>query len=91
MGRGGDRGGFGPRGGPRGMGRGGPTGGNMQQRAGDWECPNPYVSLGEKCLSGRNLSFKVFCAFFFPLGVVVTRTLPGEWSVTSAKPPNQKV
>lgn len=43
MGRGGDRGGFGPRGGPRGMGRGGPTGGNMQQRAGDWECPNPYV------------------------------------------------
>uniref|UniRef100_A0A8C6U9H0 EWS RNA-binding protein 1b n=1 Tax=Neogobius melanostomus TaxID=47308 RepID=A0A8C6U9H0_9GOBI len=40
MGRG-DRGGFGPRGGPRGMGRGGPTGGNMQQRAGDWECPNP--------------------------------------------------
>ncbi len=46
MGRGGDRGGFGPRGGPRGMGRGGPTGGNMQQRAGDWECPNPYVLLG---------------------------------------------
>lgn len=45
MGRGGDRGGFGPRGGPRGMGRGGPTGGNMQQRAGDWECPNPYVLL----------------------------------------------
>lgn len=45
MGRGGDRGGFGPRGGPRGMGRGGPTGGNMQQRAGDWECPNPYVML----------------------------------------------
>lgn len=45
MGRGGDRGGFGPRGGPRGMGRGGPTGGNMQQRAGDWECPNPYVSI----------------------------------------------
>lgn len=44
MGRGGDRG-FGPRGGPRGMGRGGPTGGNMQQRAGDWECPNPYVSV----------------------------------------------
>lgn len=43
MGRGGDRGGFMPRGGPRGMGRGGPTGGNMQQRAGDWECPNPYV------------------------------------------------
>lgn len=43
MGRGGDRGGFVPRGGPRGMGRGGPTGGNMQQRAGDWECPNPYV------------------------------------------------
>lgn len=41
MGRGGDRGGFGLRGGPRGMGRGGPTGGNMQQRAGDWECPNP--------------------------------------------------
>lgn len=43
MGRGGERGGFIPRGGPRGMGRGGPTGGNMQQRAGDWECPNPYV------------------------------------------------
>nr|XP_057925686.1 RNA-binding protein EWS-like isoform X2 [Doryrhamphus excisus] len=41
MGRGGERGGFMPRGGPRGMGRGGPTGGNMQQRAGDWECPNP--------------------------------------------------
>ncbi|TRY65291.1 hypothetical protein DNTS_015443 [Danionella cerebrum] len=40
MGRGGDRGGFMPRGGPRGMPRGGPTGGNMQQRAGDWECPN---------------------------------------------------
>lgn len=46
MGRGGDRGGFGPRGGPRGMNRGGgPTGANMQQRAGDWECPNPYVEL----------------------------------------------
>lgn len=45
MGRGGERGGFMPRGGPRGMGRGGPTGGNMQQRAGDWECPNPYVFL----------------------------------------------
>ena len=43
MGRGGERGGFVPRGGPRGMGRGGPPGGNMQQRAGDWECPNPYV------------------------------------------------
>ena len=44
MGRGGERGGFGPRGAPRGMGgRGGPSGGNMQQRAGDWECPNPYV------------------------------------------------
>lgn len=43
MGRGGDRGGFMPRGGPRGMGRGGPTGGNMQQRAGDWQCPNAYV------------------------------------------------
>lgn len=40
MGRGGERGGFVPRGGPRGMGRGGPTGGNMQQRAGDWQCPN---------------------------------------------------
>lgn len=50
MGRGGDRGGFGPRGGPRGMGRGGPTGGNMQQRAGDWECPNPYVLLGVSLL-----------------------------------------
>lgn len=45
MGRGGDRGGFMPRGGPRGMGRGGPTGGNMQQRAGDWQCPNAYVFL----------------------------------------------
>lgn len=45
MGRGGERGGFGPRGGPRGMNRGGPTGANMQQRAGDWECPNPYVEL----------------------------------------------
>lgn len=45
MGRGGERGGFGPRGGPRGMSRGGPTGANMQQRAGDWECPNPYVKL----------------------------------------------
>lgn len=32
-----------------------------------------------------------FFVLFFPLGVVVTRTLPGEWSVTSAKPPNQKV
>lgn len=40
MGRGGERGGFMPRGGPRGMGRGAPTGGNMQQRAGDWQCPN---------------------------------------------------
>lgn len=37
MGRGG--GGFGGRGGPR--GRGGPSGGNTQQRAGDWRCPNP--------------------------------------------------
>lgn len=45
MGRGGDRGGFVPRGGPRGMGRGGPAGGNIQQRAGDWECPNPYVDV----------------------------------------------
>lgn len=51
MGRGGDRGGFGPRGGPRGMGRGGPTGGNMQQRAGDWECPNPYVYVCSAVLS----------------------------------------
>lgn len=51
MGRGGDRGGFGPRGGPRGMGRGGPTGGNMQQRAGDWECPNPYVLTCTAALS----------------------------------------
>lgn len=51
MGRGGDRGGFVPRGGPRGMGRGGPTGGNIQQRAGDWECPNPYVDVCSAALS----------------------------------------
>ncbi|KAK0151014.1 hypothetical protein N1851_007895 [Merluccius polli] len=69
MGRGGERGGFGPRGGPRGMGRGGPSGGNMQQRAGDWECPNPYVLTSM---------------------AVGTRTLPGGWSATSAKLPNQK-
>lgn len=42
MGRGGDRGGFPSRGGPRGgMGWNGPPGGNVQKRAGDWECPNP--------------------------------------------------
>lgn len=43
MGRGGDRGGFPPRGGPRGaMAWGGPPGpGNVPKRAGDWECPNP--------------------------------------------------
>lgn len=41
MGRGGERGGFPPRGGPRGgMGWNGPPGGNVQKRAGDWECPN---------------------------------------------------
>lgn len=41
-GRGGDRGGFPPRG-PRGS-RGNPSGGgNVQHRAGDWQCPNPYV------------------------------------------------
>lgn len=51
MGRGGERGGFVPRGGPRGMGRGGPTGGNIQQRAGDWECPNPYVDVWRAALS----------------------------------------
>uniref|UniRef100_A0A8C0IU12 EWS RNA binding protein 1 n=1 Tax=Chelonoidis abingdonii TaxID=106734 RepID=A0A8C0IU12_CHEAB len=38
-GRGGDRGGFAPRG-PRGS-RGNPSGGNVQHRAGDWQCPNP--------------------------------------------------
>lgn len=39
-GRGGDRGGFPPRG-PRGS-RGNPSGGgNVQHRAGDWQCPNP--------------------------------------------------
>lgn len=44
MGRGGDRGGFPPRGGPRGaMAWGGPPPGvsNVPKRAGDWECPNP--------------------------------------------------
>lgn len=42
MGRGGERGGFPPRGGPRGgMGWGGPQPGNVQKRAGDWDCPNP--------------------------------------------------
>ena len=51
-GRGGDRGGFLPRG-PRGS-RGNPSGGgNVQHRAGDWQCPNPYVLLppypGESC------------------------------------------
>lgn len=54
MGRGGDRGGFMPRGGPRGMGRGGPTGGNMQQRAGDWQCPNAYVFQQWCCAELRN-------------------------------------
>ena len=43
-GRGGDRGGFPPRG-PRGS-RGNPSGGgNVQHRAGDWQCPNPYVLI----------------------------------------------
>lgn len=59
MGRGGDRGGFVPRGGPRGMGRGGPTGGNMQQRAGDWECPNPYVFF----FIVYHLGFLILCWF----------------------------
>lgn len=63
MGRGGDRGGFGPRGGPRGMGRGGPTGGNMQQRAGDWECPNPYVCTVVHCFLDAFLCQTFF--FFF--------------------------
>ncbi|XP_009944429.1 PREDICTED: RNA-binding protein EWS-like, partial [Leptosomus discolor] len=38
-GRGGDRGGFSSRG-PRGS-RGNPSGGSVQHRAGDWQCPNP--------------------------------------------------
>lgn len=60
----------------------------MQQRAGDWECPNPYVPL----LS--HIHFVTLCVHFiivnlyvFP-GVVVTKTLLGGWSVTSAKLPN---
>uniref|UniRef100_A0A8C4RH23 RNA-binding protein EWS n=1 Tax=Erpetoichthys calabaricus TaxID=27687 RepID=A0A8C4RH23_ERPCA len=42
MGRGvdGDRGGFSQRGSFRGGRRGSPSGGNAQQRAGDWQCPN---------------------------------------------------
>lgn len=93
MGRGGDRGGFGPRGGPRGMGRGGPTGGNMQQRAGDWECPNPYVLL-LKCIVFLD-AFCILCIYRLTqwsvfTGVVATRTLPGGWSVINAKLPNQK-
>lgn len=60
MGRGGERGGFIPRGGPRGMGsphgmgRGGPSGGNMQQRAGDWECPK------EGC-GNQNFAWRMEC------------------------------
>nr|XP_021336371.1 RNA-binding protein EWS-like isoform X10 [Danio rerio] len=53
MGRGGERGGFPPRGGPRGgMGwNGGPQPGNVQKRAGDWECPN--VGCGNQNFSWR--------------------------------------
>ncbi|CDQ78528.1 unnamed protein product [Oncorhynchus mykiss] len=56
MGRGGERGGFVPRGGPRGMGRGGPggPGGNIQQRAGDWECPS------QGC-GNQNFSWRMEC------------------------------
>lgn len=88
MGRGGERGGFIPRGGPRGMGRGGPTGGNMQQRLGDWECPNPYVLLCNIILVAAFYS-NVYEFILFP-GVVATRTLPGGWNATSARPLDQK-
>lgn len=89
MGRGGDRGGFGPRGGPRGMGRGGPTGGNMQQRAGDWECPNPYVCICSAELPWLICIYSSCIIVLFP-GVVATRTLAGGWNATSAKHLNQR-
>lgn len=55
MGRGGDRGGFPPRGGPRGgMGWGGPQQGNVQKRAGDWDCPNPGCG-------NQNFSWRMEC------------------------------
>ncbi|XP_056602801.1 EWS RNA-binding protein 1b isoform X6 [Triplophysa dalaica] len=55
MGRGGDRGGFPPRGGPRGgMGWGGPQPGNVQKRAGDWDCPNPGCG-------NQNFSWRMEC------------------------------
>ncbi|XP_051748555.1 EWS RNA-binding protein 1b isoform X4 [Ctenopharyngodon idella] len=55
MGRGGDRGGFPSRGGPRGgMGWNGPPGGNVQKRAGDWECPNPGCG-------NQNFSWRMEC------------------------------
>ncbi|KAG1958456.1 RNA-binding protein EWS [Pimephales promelas] len=54
MGRG-ERGGFPPRGGPRGgMGWNGPPGGNTQKRAGDWECPNPGCG-------NQNFSWRMEC------------------------------
>lgn len=92
MGRGGDRGGFPPRGGPRGgMGWGGPQPGNVQKRAGDWDCPNPLVTVYIYYLFG--------CSFFFCFDGsnycltavdVETRTSPGGWSVTSVKLQNLK-
>ncbi|XP_073798134.1 uncharacterized protein isoform X1 [Danio rerio] len=56
MGRGGERGGFPPRGGPRGgMGwNGGPQPGNVQKRAGDWECPNAGCG-------NQNFSWRMEC------------------------------
>lgn len=63
----------------------------MQQRAGDWECPNPYVSPWTAvfiCFLTK-MSFKCIQPSLFT-GVVATRTLPGGWSATSAKLPNQK-
>uniref|UniRef100_A0A8C1S3E0 Uncharacterized protein n=1 Tax=Cyprinus carpio TaxID=7962 RepID=A0A8C1S3E0_CYPCA len=55
FGRGGERGGFPPRGGPRGgMGWNGPPGGNVQKRAGDWECPSPGCG-------NQNFSWRTEC------------------------------
>uniref|UniRef100_A0AAY4DYK8 Uncharacterized protein n=1 Tax=Denticeps clupeoides TaxID=299321 RepID=A0AAY4DYK8_9TELE len=51
---GGSEGGFSPRGAPRGMPWGAPGGGNMQKRAGDWECPN----LG---CGNQNFSWRTEC------------------------------
>lgn len=90
MGRGGDRGGFPPRGGPRGaMAWGGPPGANnVPKRAGDWECPNPWVCLSlclRVCLSVHLVESMWLTSCCVCSVVVGTRTLRGGLSVTSAK------